>query len=137
MKTLGRHLIAELFDCPQEMLQDVDVVQEILVAAARVSGATVVQVAFHEFSPFGVSGVVVISESHLSIHTWPEHHFAAVDVFTCGDAMKPEMAIEYMVDCFRCQYPTVVEVKRGALPAASSHRQFLHRPESAMTSDGA
>ena len=133
MKTLGRHLIAELFDCRRQALEDVEFVQEILVSAARVSGATVVQVAFHKFSPFGVSGVVVIAESHLSIHTWPEHRFAAVDVFTCGETMEPEVAVQYIADGLSCAYPTLMEVKRGAIPDASSVIQSSPRIDSVMT----
>jgi S-adenosylmethionine decarboxylase len=133
LKTLGRHLIAELFDCPQHLLQDVDVVQEILVSAAKVSGATIVQLVFHEFSPFGVSGVVVIAESHITVHTWPEHRFAAVDVFTCGGAMEPDIALQYIADGFCCPHPTVVELRRGAIPAARSQIKSSHRIDSMTT----
>jgi S-adenosylmethionine decarboxylase len=98
----------------------VDVVKDILVGAARACGATIVDVAFHEFNPFGVSGVVVIAESHLSIHTWPEYRYAAVDIFTCGDVIRPEFAADYIASRFRCKNPSVVEVKRGLIPGAMS-----------------
>jgi S-adenosylmethionine decarboxylase len=97
-------------------LKKVDAVKDILVGAARACGATIVDVAFHEFNPFGVSGVVVIAESHLSIHTWPEYRYAAVDIFTCGDVIKPEHAVSYVASRFRCKSPSVVEVKRGLIP---------------------
>lgn len=93
-------------------------VKDILVGAARACGATIVDVAFHEFNPFGVSGVVVIAESHLSIHTWPEYRYAAVDIFTCGDVIKPEYAADYIASRFRCKNPSVVEMKRGLIPGA-------------------
>ena len=96
-----------------------DVVKDILVGAARACGATIVDVAFHEFNPFGVSGVVVIAESHLSIHTWPEYRYAAVDIFTCGDVIKPESAADYIASRFRCKNPSIVEVKRGLIPGAT------------------
>ena len=92
--------------------------KDILVGAARACGATIVDVAFHEFNPFGVSGVVVIAESHLSIHTWPEYRYAAVDIFTCGDVIKPEYAVTYIASRFRCKSPSVVEMKRGLIPGA-------------------
>ena len=95
-----------------------DVVKDILVGAARACGATIVDVAFHEFNPFGVSGVVVIAESHLSIHTWPEYRYAAVDIFTCGDVIKPEYAADYIASRFRCKNPSIVEMKRGLFPDA-------------------
>lgn len=91
-------------------------VKDILVGAARACGATIVDVAFHEFNPFGVSGVVVIAESHLSIHTWPEYRYAAVDIFTCGDVIKPERAAAYVASRFRCKNPSIVEMKRGLIP---------------------
>jgi S-adenosylmethionine decarboxylase len=96
-----------------------DVVKDILVGAARACGATIVDVAFHEFNPFGVSGVVVIAESHLSIHTWPEYRYAAVDIFTCGDVIRPEFAADYIASRFRCKNPSIVEMKRGLIPGAT------------------
>ena len=96
-----------------------DVVKDILVGAARACGATIVDLAFHEINPFGVSGVVVIAESHLSIHTWPEYRYAAVDIFTCGDVIKPEYAADYIASRFRCKNPSIVEMKRGLIPGAT------------------
>lgn len=119
MHALGRHLLVELHGCHPESLKKVDVVRDILVGAARACGATIVDVAFHEFNPFGVSGVVVIAESHLSIHTWPEYRYAAVDIFTCGDVIKPEEAADYIATHFRCKNPSIVEMKRGLIPGVT------------------
>jgi S-adenosylmethionine decarboxylase len=116
---LGRHLLVELHGCHPDLLKKVDVVKDILVGAARACGATIVDVTFHEFNPFGVSGVVVIAESHLSIHTWPEYRYAAVDIFTCGEVIKPELAVTYIASRFRCRAPSVVEMKRGMIPGAA------------------
>ncbi|MGH7404522.1 MAG: adenosylmethionine decarboxylase [Candidatus Methylomirabilales bacterium] len=116
MRALGRHLLVELYGCDPELLKKVDAVRDILVAAAKACKATVVDVAFHEFKPFGVSGVVVIAESHLSIHTWPEYRYAAVDIFTCGETIKPEQAVRHIADRFQCPHPSIVEVKRGIMP---------------------
>lgn len=113
MRALGKHLLVELYGCNPELLKKVDAVREILVTAAKACKATVVDVAFHEFTPFGVSGVVVIAESHLSIHTWPEYQYAAVDIFTCGNTIEPEQAVRHIADSFHCPHPSVVEVKRG------------------------
>ncbi|MFQ5658251.1 MAG: adenosylmethionine decarboxylase [Candidatus Methylomirabilales bacterium] len=118
MRALGRHLLVELYGCNPELLKKIDAVREILVQAAKACKATVVDVAFHEFSPFGVSGVVVIAESHLSIHTWPEYRYAAVDIFTCGEAIDPEQAVQHIADRFDCPHPSIVEVKRGIIPGS-------------------
>ncbi len=116
MQALGKHLLVELHGCNPELLKKVDVVKEILVSAAKVCKATIVDTSFHEFNPFGVSGVVVIAESHLSIHTWPEYRYAAVDIFTCGDVIKPEVAVDYIAARFRCKKPSILEMRRGIIP---------------------
>ncbi|MCD6443029.1 MAG: adenosylmethionine decarboxylase, partial [Thermotogae bacterium] len=85
MKSLGRHLLAEFYDCDPNILRDLETIREYLKEAAEVANATIVNWTFHQFSPQGVSGVVVIAESHLAIHTWPEYRYAAVDLFTCGE----------------------------------------------------
>lgn len=115
MYALGTHLLVELKNCNPEILKDLNSVKTILVDAAKKANATIVNVTFHEFSPFGVSGVVVIAESHLAIHTWPEYGFAAVDVFTCGETIKPEIAAQYIVEAFECKNPSIVEMKRGII----------------------
>jgi len=84
MDYLGLHYIAEYHDCDMDVLNSVSEIEDILIEAARLSGATIVKPLFHQFSPHGVSGVVVIEESHFSIHTWPEYGFAAVDLFSCS-----------------------------------------------------
>jgi S-adenosylmethionine decarboxylase len=116
LQALGRHLLIELHGCNPELLKKVDVVKEILVSAAKACKATIVHTSFHEFNPFGVSGVVVIAESHFSIHTWPEYRYAAVDIFTCGDVIKPEEAVDYIASRFRCKKPSVLEMRRGIIP---------------------
>ena len=89
MNALGRHLLLELFDCDSDAINNLESVKGALVEAAKRAQATIVDVVFHEFNPFGISGVVVIAESHLSIHTWPEYRYAAVDIFSCGDVLQP------------------------------------------------
>ena len=125
MHALGTHLLVELRCCSSKLLNDLKKVEEILVAAAREANATVIESRFHKFSPFGISGVVVIAESHLTIHTWPEYGYAAVDVFTCGEVLKPEIAVNYMIDKFQSKSPSIVEVKRGLL---SREGRLPHKP---------
>ncbi|MDR1616889.1 MAG: adenosylmethionine decarboxylase [Syntrophomonadaceae bacterium] len=121
MQCLGRHVLAEVCGCRFEILNDLKKVQEIMVNAALEAGAEVREVAFHKFSPQGVSGVVVISESHLAIHTWPELGYAAVDVFTCGDRVNPWDACNYVAERFQAEEVSASEVRRGLMP--ESHRQ--------------
>ena len=89
---LGRHLTIEYYDCNAQTLADVEGMKKIFVDAAVISGATVLEASFHAFQPQGVSGIVVICESHFAVHAWPEHDYAAVDIFTCGDQIDFELA---------------------------------------------
>ncbi len=119
METLGRHILAEVYDCEEDILNSVIGVEEIMVSAAQEAGASVREVAFHKFAPQGVSGVVVIAESHLTIHTWPELGYAAVDVFTCGDEVDPWVACEFIFEKLGAGRVTASEMKRGYLGAES------------------
>jgi len=113
MQGLGRHVLAEVYGCEFSILNDLDRIREILVSAALTAGAEVRETAFHRFSPQGVSGVVVISESHLAIHTWPELGYAALDVFTCGERVDPWVALDAIVKDFGSTNMTAQEMKRG------------------------
>jgi len=115
MHALGRHVLLELYDCDAEVLKDLETVRDEMVEAARRARATIVTVTFHEFNPFGISGVVVISTSHLSIHTWPEYRYAAVDIFSCGDVVQPQAAIDHLAQVFAAERISVVELQRGLL----------------------
>jgi S-adenosylmethionine decarboxylase len=122
-----------LRECNPEILKSLKKVRNALVSAAREAKATIIDVSFHEFNPFGISGVVVIAESHLTIHTWPEYDYAAVDIFTCGDVIKPEVAASYLITQFECKNPSVVEMKRGIL--SHENRKFPHKISSDASSD--
>ena len=115
MNALGRHLLLELKNCNSGVLNDLSFLKEALLAAAKGSGATVLGVDFHTFNPQGVSGVVIIAESHMSIHTWPEYDYAAVDVFTCGKTVQPEKAAEIMIERLGAKNHSIIEVQRGIL----------------------
>jgi S-adenosylmethionine decarboxylase len=113
LKALGRHILAELYGCNAAILNDVAQVEKVMVDAALEAGAEVREVVFHKFSPQGVSGVVVISESHLAIHTWPELSYAAVDVFTCGDRVDPWDACRCLAEKMQASQLDATEIQRG------------------------
>jgi S-adenosylmethionine decarboxylase proenzyme len=123
-KVLGRQVLLEFHGCARHLLDSTEFVRAAMLEAARRAQATVVQAAFHRFSPHGVSGVVVIAESHLAIHTWPEYQYAAIDIFTCGSRVLPEVACRSLVSAFRPQELSRQEIERGALPTPS-HAQSL------------
>jgi len=115
LNALGRHLLLELKICNEEVLDDLDFLKDCLNEAAIQSGATVVGESFYHFSPHGVSGVVNIAESHISIHTWPEYKYAAVDVFTCGDDVDPEKAARLITERLEAKNHSLIELRRGII----------------------
>ena len=115
MNALGRHLLLELKDCDSEVLNDLGFLKGVLTTAASEAGATVLGDSFHQFAPQGVSGVVIIAESHLFIHTWPECGYAAVDIFTCGDSVQPDKAAQKLIRELGAKSHSVLEIQRGIL----------------------
>ena len=116
MNALGRHLLIELHGCEPGILDDIDAIREMMVRAAKQMCVTILEVMSHKFEPQGVTAIVMIAESHLSIHTWPEHGYAAVDVFTCNGEI-PDQVQTFIAQTLRATQVSAVEVKRGILRA--------------------
>ena len=111
--SLGSHLLIELYDCDRPALKREEFVATAMQEAAVRSEATVVAQSFHEFKPYGVSGAVIIQESHYTIHTWPEHGYAAVDLFYCGGTVKVHEAVEVLRHRFTPKRIKFLVVRRG------------------------
>ena len=120
MNGLGLHLLLELRDCNPELLNDMDYIRQSLLNTAHDVGATVVGESFHRFSPQGVTGILAIAESHISIHTWPEYGYAAADIFACGPSFLPKEAAELLVQRLESQDPEIMEVLRGVTLKATA-----------------
>ncbi len=116
MKALGRHLLAEYYGCDPQILNGLESVKKRMLEAASRCGAAVLESSFHYFLPQGVSGVVVIAESHLAIHTWPEYKYAAVDIFTCGTTVDPWLAFHHLKLSLCSKECSVREIIRGEIP---------------------
>jgi len=127
MQSLGRHLLGEFHGCDRELLNQPEHIRAALLAAVSISGATPIQDFVHTFTPHGVTGIVVIAESHFAIHTWPEYGFAAVDLFTCGDSVDPWAAFGHLASALRATSHSVVEMRRGLLPARDGLK-LPHKP---------
>ena len=112
VNTIGRHLIAEYYDCDSAIIDDLDAVAEHLRAAAEEVGATIVNESYHRYAPQGVSGTILIAESHLSIHTWPERGYVAVDIFTCG-GLDPRPGFRLLEERLGAQASRMQEIVRG------------------------
>ena len=123
---LGRHILAEFFDCDPNVLNNPALVEKYMLDAALECGATIVNKCFHLFAPHGVSGVVIISESHLAIHTWPEFGYAAVDLFTCGEQCDPKVSYEFLKRKFNSRDARYSQLNRGMMDANQvEHKSFL------------
>ena len=93
----SKHLLLELYSCDREKLNDESFLRCILNRAAKLANATVLNLISNKFEPQGVTAIALLAESHISIHSWPESNYSAVDIFTCGQNMMPEVASEYLI----------------------------------------
>lgn len=110
-KEFGKHYIVELVGCDAKKIASEKTVKKALIHAAKECGATIVDYKFKQFMPHGVSGVVLIVESHITIHTWPEDKYAAVDIFTCGKTMRPQIALSILEKEF-CAKKIITKILR-------------------------
>ena len=124
--TIGHHYIVEGSGCDPEIIGSVAKVQEILAKAAEIANTKIWSISFHRFPPHGVSGVVVISESHLSAHTWPEAGYVALDIYTCGKDAKPEEAVGFAMKQFGASDMHATEVTRGLEEIENGERTYYH-----------
>jgi len=113
LNVLGTHLLLELKDCNPQLLDNLDYIRDSLVKTAEDIGAHIVGESFHQFSPQGVTGILSIAESHISIHTWPEHGYAAADIFTCGSSDMPSRAAELLIKLLESKDSEIRQVDRG------------------------
>ncbi|MFQ5789455.1 MAG: adenosylmethionine decarboxylase [Acidobacteriota bacterium] len=122
-EALGKHLIAELWVRDPRVLNDSAYLRDCLIAASDKGGFSVLHVSMHAFTPHGVSGVVLLSESHMSIHTWPEYDYAAVDIFTCGGA--PREALKELERRLDVEHMDVRELDRGIVGQAEPRPAYF------------
>jgi len=109
----GIHLLAEFWQ--GKAVEDPSRLKEILITAAKKSHNIPLEVTIHQFKPHGITGVILLAESHLSIHSWPEFHYLAVDVFSCGEKGRPSLALEYLKKEFRPKKVELQIIKRGVI----------------------
>lgn len=113
-KTYGRHIVADIWGADFKKLDDVEFLKEHMARAAEISGATILDVSYKKFDPFGATVLILLSESHLSIHTYPEKGFAAIDGYTCGDSINPQDSIDYLIEILQPHTIYSSKIIRGA-----------------------
>ena len=112
-KYAGIHLLAEFWG--GKIIENPKEIEKILITAAKKSGNTPLEVTIHKFSPQGITGVVLLAESHIALHSWSEFNYLAIDIFTCGDKAKPEKALEYLKKKFKPKKVVIQKIKRGVI----------------------
>jgi S-adenosylmethionine decarboxylase len=125
--TIGSHWILEMYDCPPEVIDDLEHVRTALREAAKAASSTLLHEAAHAFAPQGVTALGLLAESHISVHTWPELGYAAADVFTCGEQATPRAACEHLAAVLRAGRFELRHIERGA--AAPAERPLRQPPE--------
>lgn len=113
MYALGKHWLVEMEGCDPKILTNLKGIRDAMVEASKKANTTMVAKKFHRFRPIGVSGVVVIAESHLGIHTWPEYEYAAIDFFACGKQTKLQRAVTYLAKMLKAKKVSIRAFKRG------------------------
>ncbi len=120
---LGTHVIMDLYECDAELLDNMEEIERILTDAAKVARSKIIGKKFYKFHPHGVSGVVLVAESHIAIHTWPEYGYASVDIYTCGRKTKPMNACEYIVKALKSERHRILKMERGIINNARNERK--------------
>ncbi len=114
MDGLGIHVIADLKQCDPLLIDDIEYVRDTLYEAAETLSVSVIGESFHKFSPQGVTGILSIAESHISVHTWPEALFVAIDIFTCGIKFDPNQTAIWLGSKFKSEDFDITVIDRGA-----------------------
>ncbi len=122
-QNIGKHCILELYQCDKAKLNDEAFIRTTMTSSAKIAGATLINLVTHSFKPQGVTGLALLAESHISIHTWPEIGYAAIDVFTCGDHTMPEKACQLLSNDFSAKHFSYKNIERE-IPTAI---QNVHR----------
>ncbi|ADG14006.1 adenosylmethionine decarboxylase [Methanocaldococcus infernus] len=114
-KHLGKHLILELWGCDRKALDDEEGIRDMLIKSVEACNATLICVKTHKFCPQGVTGVAVLAESHIAIHTYPEYGYAALDIFTCGEHTDPYKALDVLKEFLKPESWQIIDLKRGIM----------------------
>ncbi len=117
-KTLGLHILADLYGVEAGKIDHVEDVKALLEGAVKYAGLSKLSSHFHQFYPHGATGIILLEESHISIHTWPEHGYAAIDVYTCGGKEKTFKAMEYILKVLKPKRVDEKIAERGVVPVS-------------------
>ena len=112
---VGSHCILELYECPNHLLNDFEFITQALKEAVKEAKSTLLKEVTHQFEPYGITALALLAESHISVHTWPEIGYVAVDMFTCGEHAQPEKACNYLTKAFKASKHVLLTLPRGRI----------------------
>ncbi|MDJ0696585.1 adenosylmethionine decarboxylase [Mastigocoleus sp. MO_188.B34] len=112
---VGSHCILELYECPNHLLNDFEFISQALVEAVKEAKSTLLKEVTHQFEPYGITALALLAESHISVHTWPEIGYVAIDMFTCGEHAQPEKACNYLTKAFQANKHVLLTLPRGRI----------------------
>ncbi len=115
MVPVGSHCILELYECPNHLLNDFEFISEALKQAVKEAKSTLLKEVTHQFEPYGITALALLAESHISVHTWPEIGYVAIDMFTCGEHAQPEKACNYLAKAFQANKHVLLTLPRGRI----------------------
>lgn len=113
MKAIGKHLTVDMYGCNFESLNNLEYIKNVVISSIEQANMTLLNLTYHKFEPQGLTVLALLAESHLSIHTYPELGYAAVDVFTCGDHSRPDKAIAIMKTLLKPEKTKTTNIMRG------------------------
>ncbi|MCK4665693.1 adenosylmethionine decarboxylase [Candidatus Dependentiae bacterium] len=112
---LGIEILCDFYNCNKEKMSDKNEIEKIIIKAVEESGATIIETKLFLFSPYGLTGLIIITESHFSIHTWPEHGYIAIDYFTCNEKLDLSKTIEILKNYFEPENIDIKKISRGEI----------------------
>lgn len=112
-KSIGYQILIDLYDCEYEKMENMEYIKSMMKELAKILETTIKEEAFHQFEPYGISGVLIIAESHLTIHTWPEYKYVGIDLFTCAKKLNSAKAIKFLCDKLNTNNYEIKEIERG------------------------
>ena len=128
MEQMGTHLVIDAWQAPAKLLNDPKAIEEALIEAIDVGRATLIELCVHQFSPHGITATATLAESHIAIHTWPEHGYFAADLFFCGVG-KPQLAAKILQRALQAKQVKIRELERGIFEPIDSQKEERESPE--------
>ncbi|MBP2655267.1 MAG: speH [Firmicutes bacterium] len=122
MKIIGKHLTVDMYGCSFENLDNLEFIRSAMLTAVREANMTLLDFSYHKFEPQGLTALALLAESHMSIHTYPEFSYAAIDVFTCGDHSRPDKAVAILKNLLKPEKTKITNIRRGDFGSESDMR---------------